>query len=144
MRNMLTYFKICFDSPRLCLVTRPLAGLVFAGAIAGAFGLMCGLAYGAFHNSLDFAILGGLRLGGAGAVAGFVVGLLSGVDRIHWPVDAWGELEKPGRLLPLKKVRLRTELTEVPAGTRTDGTDTLGLPSGGIGKQLVSSTLSVS
>jgi hypothetical protein len=115
---MLTHFKICFDSRRLCLVTRPLAGLVFAGAIAGAFGLMGGLAYGAFHNSLDFAIVGGLRLGGAGMAAGFIVGLLSAVDRLIWPVWEWSELEKPRRLLPLVKTRLRLEPRELPPAVR--------------------------
>jgi hypothetical protein len=115
---MVTYLKIWFDSRRMCLVIRPLAGLVFAGAIAGIFGLMCGLAYGAFHNSLDFAIVGGLRLGGAGVVAGFIVGVLSAVDRLNWPVGEWSELEKPSRLLPLVKTHLRLEPPEPPPAPR--------------------------
>jgi hypothetical protein len=110
------YLKYSLDSQPWCVVTRPIAGLAFAGVIAGAFGLICGLAYGAVHNSFDFAIVAGLRLAGAGMVAGFVAGLWSGLDRSNCPDDEWGRAEKPNRMLPL--VKAHTEPAEFPPAPR--------------------------
>jgi hypothetical protein len=110
------HLKFWLDSRPLCVVTRPLAGLVVAGTIAGVFGSLCGLAYGAFHDSLYFAIVDGLRLAGAGAAAGFIGGLWSGLDRLNWPVDEWDGSEKPSRLLPLVKVHF--EPRELPSAPR--------------------------
>jgi hypothetical protein len=110
------HLKFCLDSRSLCVVTRPIAGLVIAGAIAGVFGLLGGLVYGAFHDSLHFAIVGGLRLAGAGVVAGFIPGLLSGLDRLNWPVDEGDRSEKPSRLLPL--VKIHSEPPELPPAPR--------------------------
>jgi len=98
------YLKLAFDSWPLCVVTRPLAGLLIAGVLAGVCGLLGGFAQSASQDSLNFAIKCGLRLAGAGAVAGFVMGFLSGLDRMNWPEDEWDGPKKPSRLLPLLKV----------------------------------------
>jgi hypothetical protein len=98
------YLKLAFDSRPLCVVTRPLAGLVIAGVLAGVCGLLGGFAQSAFQDSLSIAIKCGSRLAGAGAVAGFVMGFWSGLDRLNWPEDEWDGPKKPSRLLPLVKV----------------------------------------
>jgi hypothetical protein len=98
------YLKFSIDDRPLCVVTRPIVWLVIASAIAGVCGILSGVAYGAFRDSFHFAIEFGLRLAGAGAVAGFVMGLWSGLDRLNWPEEEWGGPSKPRRLLPLVKV----------------------------------------
>jgi hypothetical protein len=113
------HFKFCFDSRPLCVVTRPVAGLVIAGAIAGVCGLLGGLAQSAFQDSLSFAIKCGSRLAGAGAVAGFVMGFWSGLDRMNWPEDEWDGPKKPSRLLPLLQVN--SESPRQPIRTTTIG-----------------------
>jgi hypothetical protein len=114
------YLKLAFDSRSLCVVTRPIAGLVIAGVVAGVCGLLGGFAHGAFHDSPQFAIVGGLRLAGAGAVAGFIMGLWSGSDRMKWPEDECGGPKKPSRLLPLVKVN--SESPRQPIRTTLSGT----------------------
>jgi hypothetical protein len=87
--------KACVDSRFLGLVTRPLVGLIVTGFVAGVLGSIGGLVYGTFHNSFDFAKAGGLRLAVAGAVAGFIVGLWSALDRLTWPPDERGGSDPP-------------------------------------------------
>jgi len=82
MWNILT---ACLDSRHLCLVTRPLAGLVIAGVGGAVFGTLGGVVYGALHGSLDFVIAGGLRGVTAGAAAGLIAGFWSGLDVMTWP-----------------------------------------------------------
>jgi hypothetical protein len=98
------YLTFVFDSRPLCVVTRPLAGFVIAGVLAGVIGMIGGFTHGAFHDNLHVAIEGGFRLASAGAAAAFVMGLWSGVDRLNWPFDEWVRSETLNSLLPLVEV----------------------------------------
>jgi hypothetical protein len=96
--------KFCFDSRPWCAVTRPIASLVIAGVIAGVIGLIGGYVHGLVHCDPDLSIGGGLRLSGSGAVAGFVMGMWSGWDRLSWPKEEWGHPENLSRSLPRAKM----------------------------------------
>jgi hypothetical protein len=90
-----------------CLIVRPFVAAATAAILAGVLGAFGGLVYGAIHGSLSFAVETGIRLAGAGAVAGFIVGLWSGWDRLTWPIDEWAGWQVPARTQPLVREHLQ-------------------------------------
>jgi hypothetical protein len=73
--------KVLLDRAPFYAVTRPLAGAAVGAAVGGLYGALCGACYAVLWGSLPVVFGLALHGAGAGAVAGFLMGLWSAADR---------------------------------------------------------------
>jgi hypothetical protein len=87
--------KVLLDRAPYYGVTRPLSGAALGAGAGGLYGALSGSLYGALHGTLALIGPWGLVAVAAGAIAGFLMGVCSALDRAANRRDFAGEPRLP-------------------------------------------------